>query len=137
MFNVRIVVMMFNKKADMSIQTVVVAVLALIVLLVLIFIFYQQMSGANSNFKLFRDKASTDYCMSLGFTRQCVKQADPGCVAADGWQEVSPPTYCSEKNSDGTCKTQLTRFKDCNTASNKGDMICCEKAGDNTAVKTS
>lgn len=126
------VFMKINKKADMSIQTVVVAVLALLVLLVLIFIFYQQMSGANSNFKFFRERASTEYCMSLGFTRQCKPSCDTG------WQPVSPTTYCDKKlDASGNCPSDgkmITGFRDCKTSTNGGSDICCEKVGEDVSV---
>jgi len=123
-----------RKKAEISMETVVIAVIALLVLVVIIFIFSSQVGGVNNKLSWFRGHTGDEWCMSAGFNRKCSDTTScTGDKFKDGtWMEVPKPSYCTGVLKEGGCfksstSTDIaemsTQFKDCTT------NACCERQG--------
>ena len=99
-----------GKKADMSIQTIVIAVLALTVLLILIFIFKNQTGKANTGFNY----ASNDAIGGIQGTKCQTMFSDTKCC-----DNVYTKTIPHKTNETGEIP-----WSDCVNRQNKE---CCEK----------
>lgn len=89
-----------KKRAELSMQIVVIAIIALLVLVVMIFVFRDQIGNITKGYKKAGDQANTDICVSFlsGGSRQCssdlpgddwVKVDDP----KDGWKDCDESCY--------------------------------------------
>ena len=93
-----------NKKADLSINLIIVAIIALLVLVVSIFIFSGKMKIFGSSTDTCASKGGKCSPIGSGFDSNCIKSGSCECPESMGQNTIFISGTDCEKNSQICCK---------------------------------